>query len=379
MKLSAWKNLPWNKPGTVRLTPEDRDDIYALYTLLSPSDTVECTTVRKVQINESSTSTADTAKMRMTLAVKVEKVDVDLEACAMRVNGRNVLENEWVRMGAYHTLDIEIGKPIKVTKEDGWDAMHRHILWQAGDPANKTEVGVVLMDAREGVGLVGSVDREAASMKVERRVEVKQPKKRMAGSSQAEKAEERFYVELEAAVRELLDFARLRAVIVAGDGRDVLLKRMHDADARSESRQFIEHKGKFIRFDAPSTDPKHVAALLDDPRVKSILEHTKTAQEQRSIGQLQARLHDSSGLAIYGLRHVLKANEYGAIRELLLSSSLFRSTVIEERKRYGRLVQDVQANGGKVLVFTPGSETERALDLLTGVAAILHFAVVEDE
>lgn len=41
-----WKHLERNKSGSVSLTPEDTDDIYALYNIISPGDEVESITIR---------------------------------------------------------------------------------------------------------------------------------------------------------------------------------------------------------------------------------------------------------------------------------------------------------------------------------------------
>lgn len=374
MKMSSWKDLPRDKSGTIRFTPEDREDIYSLYTLISPGDLVEATTFRKVAINDASTcGNSEMSKIKMTLCVRVEKVDVDLRSASMRVNGRNMTESEWVKQGAYHTLDIEIDRPLKLTKESGWDSVHRHILWQAGDPSNKNEVGAVLLDT-DGVALLGMVTKEEG-MRVSRRVEVKQPKKKI--GSQSEKAEGRFFAEVEDAMRMVFDFTRLKAVIIAspGDLKDTFWKKMYDRAVQSEDRNLIDNKNKFLRFTIQAAEQRYLQALLEDPRIRNILANTKTAQEQKLLEQLNKNIYDDSCKGIYGLKHVIKANEYGAIKHLLLADALFRSCEVEERRIYGKLVDDVKSNGGSIQIFTPGTDTEDALNKLTGVAAILNFPV----
>ena len=43
----------------------------------------------------------------MTLTLDIENIEFDTQACKLRVKGRNIEENEHVKMGAYHTIDIE--------------------------------------------------------------------------------------------------------------------------------------------------------------------------------------------------------------------------------------------------------------------------------
>jgi protein pelota len=53
--------------------------------------------IRKVQV-ESSTGSSSSSKVRTTLTVQVESIDFDTQACALRVKGRNVEENDYVKV-----------------------------------------------------------------------------------------------------------------------------------------------------------------------------------------------------------------------------------------------------------------------------------------
>ena len=52
----------------------------------------------------------------MKLKIKVERIEFDAEQCSLRLNGRNVEENEFVKMGQYHTIDLEIGDLVASKK-----------------------------------------------------------------------------------------------------------------------------------------------------------------------------------------------------------------------------------------------------------------------
>ncbi len=53
----------------------------------------------------------------MTLKIEVERVEFDAEECSLRINGKNVQENEHIKLGQYHTLDIEVGNPVVIEKD----------------------------------------------------------------------------------------------------------------------------------------------------------------------------------------------------------------------------------------------------------------------
>lgn len=60
--------------------------------------------------------------MHTALSISIETVDFDPVTCILHLKGRNVAENEHVKMGQYHTLDIDVGKKFKLWKPY-WDSI----------------------------------------------------------------------------------------------------------------------------------------------------------------------------------------------------------------------------------------------------------------
>lgn len=84
------------------------------------------------------------ADPQMSLKIRVERIEFDSEQCSLRLNGRNVSENEHVKMGQYHTLDIEREHPFSLEKEC-WDSVYLQQLDEACDPSSKAELAAVVM------------------------------------------------------------------------------------------------------------------------------------------------------------------------------------------------------------------------------------------
>ncbi len=74
--------------------------------------------------SESSTGSSESRKLRMNLTVEVLTVDFDTEAGTLRVKGRNVSENQLVKMGAHHSLELEMNQPFTLFKHL-WDSVAR--------------------------------------------------------------------------------------------------------------------------------------------------------------------------------------------------------------------------------------------------------------
>lgn len=79
------------------MIPEESEDMWHAYNLISEGDRVRSTTIRKVQ-NETATGSSSSSRIRTTLTISVESIDFDTQACVLRLKGRNVEENQFVKV-----------------------------------------------------------------------------------------------------------------------------------------------------------------------------------------------------------------------------------------------------------------------------------------
>lgn len=82
---------------SVILVPEEPEDMWHAYNLISEDDYVRSTTIRKVQ-NETATGSSSSSRVRTTLTICVESIDFDTQACVLRLKGRNREENQYVKV-----------------------------------------------------------------------------------------------------------------------------------------------------------------------------------------------------------------------------------------------------------------------------------------
>merc|ERR1719189_2852875 len=151
MKL-VHKSLERDGAGSIALVPEEAEDMWHAFNLIQKEDAVRASTVRKV-VNESATGSRSADKVRTTLTVQVETIDFDTQAGMLRLKGRNIEENPHVKMGAYHTIDLELHKKFVLTKPV-WDSVHLERIELATDPSRSADVAALIM--AEGTALVVS-------------------------------------------------------------------------------------------------------------------------------------------------------------------------------------------------------------------------------
>ena len=348
------------------------------YNLIAVGDELKATTVRKVQ-RESSTGSVDSQRVRTVITVRVLDVDFDVDSCALRVKGRNVAENPHVKMGAHHTLEMELNRKMTLRK-DVWDSIALERLEMACDPTRTADLAAVVM--KEGLAHVCLVTPSMTLLRC--KVEKSIPRKRAMNESSRAKAVNAFFQQTLDAIARHIDFSVVKAVLVASPGfvRERFLEYIWSrASASDAAKALTAHRSSFIGVHASSGHMHSLKEVLADASVAARLSDTKAAGEVAALNRFYETMNVCADKAFYGPQHVMRAAEVQAIDELLVSDALFRSRNLGERERYVALVDEVRAAGGTVRIFSSLHQSGQQLGLLSGVAALLRYPMpdLEDE
>ena len=363
-----------DEPGQVKLIAEEGEDLWHAYNLIREGDQVTATTYRKVSRDNGVGSNSE--RVKLTLTIEVEGIEYDGEGHVIRLKGRNITENEHVKLGAYHSLELEMQRAFSLGK-DSWDALDIERIKQCTDPAASADLAVLLIT--EGVANLCLVGRTCTITRA--KIEFSLPRKRGAAAAGYDKAIETFYQRVFAAVVRHVDWEIVKCLVIAGPGfTKEGFKEFLDLEAqRKDIRVLILNKSKMVVAPASSAYRHALKEVLASPVVASQIKDTKAAQEVNALGDFMAMLGSDPARAFYGPGHVRAAHELGAIDTLLISDSLFRTADPVLRTKYAALVEEVEANGGRALVFSGAHSSGEQLNQLTGVAAILRFPLPELE
>ncbi|KDN40972.1 hypothetical protein K437DRAFT_181580 [Tilletiaria anomala UBC 951] len=395
--------------------------MYHLYNLIEQGDSIRAAAVRRVQ-SESSTGSIESHRVKLNLTIQVTKVSFDAtgssappdpltgstsaangtqddvaatssagalgggsggDGVTLQVSGRVVEENQHVKMGAFHTLDLECNRPLTITKET-WDSVHLERLQESSDVGQRAEVGAVVLG--EGTAIVCLLTEHMTV--VRQRIDVPVPRKRKGlPTSSADKATGRFYAQVYNAVLKLLQLPAIRLIILASPGftKDSVYDFLLAEATKRGDKALIgsESKRKLIKIHCNSPHLHSLMEVIRSPEVSAQLKDTKFAREGALLDKFMRMLSSDEHRAWYGEKHVLLAASRGAIGTLLISDGLFRSADPARRKIFVQLVEDVRALGGETAIFSSLHESGRQLNGLTGIAAILTFPLdiemVEEE
>eukprot|EP00158_Paraphelidium_tribonemae_P004777 Partr_v1_DN26958_c0_g1_i4_m7017 putative pelota homolog len=340
--------LEKDRSGYLVLCPDDPEDMWHIYNLAVPGDKLRATTFRRLQ-TVSSTGSTDSQRVRITITIAVESMDFDASTCSIRVNGKVVEENEHVKMGAYHTIDLELHRNLTITKEE-WDSIALDRIATACDITKRAEIAaVVLQDGLANVCLL----TENMTI-VRQRIEVSITKKRKGSNTQYEKSVARFHEQIYEAIARHVDFAIVKVLILASPGfyKDSLYQYLVTEAVRRANRPFQENKNKILLMHSSTGHKGALQEVLRDPSIQTQLADTKYAKETKALESFFQMLNDNPDRAYYGLKHVSKAAEMGAISTLLLTDSLFRSSDVITRKKHIALADHCKKMGATVHIFS---------------------------
>uniref|UniRef100_A0A0E0KW88 Protein pelota homolog n=1 Tax=Oryza punctata TaxID=4537 RepID=A0A0E0KW88_ORYPU len=374
MKL-VHRNLARNGPGSVKLVPEEDDDLWHAYNLIVPGDTLQAVTVRKV-LREMASGGRDAERVKLKLEIVVESVDYDKEGSVLRVRGKNITENDHVKIGQFHTMELELKRPFTLTK-DLWDWLALDTIQQACDPTASADLAVILM--QEGLAHLFLIGRSITVTRA--RIETSIPRKHGPAIAGYESALKKFFEHVLQAFLKHIDFEVVQCAVIASPGftKDQFRDYMHLEAARRDLRLIIENKQRIVLAHAPSGYKHSLKEVLDSPSVMTLIKDTKAAQEVQALKDFFNMLTNDSARACYGPKHVEIANDRLAIQTLLITDNLFRNSDIATRQNYVRLVESVKKFGGTVHIFSSMHVSGEQLAQLTGIAAILRFPLPDLE
>jgi len=350
--------------GSLTLVADTGEDLWHVYNLVAAGDQLRAATIRKVT-RETSTGSQESQRMRLTLTVEVVDVEYDPEGGMMRVRGKNRTETPHVRLGSFHTLELELNRKFTLTKAL-WDEVDVQVIARACDPTASADIAAVVMT--EGIANICLVT-DCMTL-VRQHIEQPIPRKRKAAAFGHEKALKSFFDNTMQGILRHIDFSVVKVVILASPGfvKEQFFDYMMLEAQRRELRDLIENKPKFLLCRASSGHKHALNEILTDPNMAAKLSDTKASRDINALNDFYTMLNTDADRAFYGFPHVNEANQRGAIQVLLVTDTLFRNVDLATRKSYVQLVEDVQASGGTVHLFSSLHSSGEQLKQLTGVA-----------
>ncbi|EDK42048.1 conserved hypothetical protein [Lodderomyces elongisporus NRRL YB-4239] len=375
-----------DKNVALTLIPEDSEDLWYIFNLVKKGDTVQLLTHRNVKKGNQNQITKGKSKMEkilVKLRLLVEEVDYIASDLTMRINGKSLLQQEFIPLNSYHTAEVELNKEISIVKES-WDEYDMTLLNDLCSVEKKADIGAVVF--QEGVAHVCYVTEQMTVL--QSKVEKLIPRKNKEyGTRDLDKAMNSFYNMIIQAIIRHFDFEKLKVIILASPG--FLAKTLYDrliqectnlqsTGNTKDAKKFnsiLSNKLKILVAHCSTGYLQGLEEVLEDPQLQKKLADTKFFEESEVLSKFQRALNEDDGRAWYGLEEIQKALQMDAVRFLMISDQLFQNDDIEVRRMYIDLSEQAKALGAKVYIFSSLHELGIQLNQLTGIAALLKYPV----
>lgn len=335
--------------GEVKVLPETDEDIWHLYNVVEAGDLVTASTTRRDEKADDKLRAERVEKKRMTLGVKVEKIDYDEEGLRMKLLG-TILEGPQ-DIGQHHTLMIEPGSPLSVRKAH-WKQTQLERLEAAVSNTVKPRIVFV------------SLDQDEATVAVLRQNGLKEivtVRSGRSGKDYDEKGRPDDYHGLIIAKLKTIAAPEMPLVVLGpGFEKEGLADDLQKQPKGTFGRVYVQHTGQ--------SGMAGVNELIKSGLGAQVLRDSTVGTEMEAVERLMTEIA-KDGCATYGPAQVQAAAEAGAVETLLVLDSVLRE------KDLDGIVRAVEAQSGRVLVVSDGHDGGRQLAALGGMAALLRYHV----
>jgi len=336
--------------GTLKAEAKNLEDLWYLSMIVTPGAKVAGRSYRRFVTAGEGERAKSGEKKPIHVVVEAEQVEFSESANRLRVTGKIVSgePEEFVQAGAYHTLDVEVGSVITVSKE--MTAFDREMVDEAKKSARAIKAAILALDDRKATFSV--ITNSGIRHKAE--IESGASKRDLKGFDEAKKG---FFFELYT----LLSGAEAEALIVAGPGfaKDEFAKYVKERDNKLFSKIRIEHS---------STAERNAASeLLKLGAINRLMESQKMQDEFDALEGLKKSVAKDDGYAVYGPKEVQKAVESGAVAELFVLDEIARKDAGSQK-----MIRAVRNAGGRIIIFNAQDEAGAEFKSF-GIAAMLRY------
>jgi len=336
------------RTGEIKVQIDSLDDLWHLYNLIDKGDMVRAATYRRDEVKADKIRSERGDKKRMTLGIRVEKVEFHESEARLRILG--VIEEGPQDLGAHHTLNLEEGDPITIIKAE-WKEYQLARIMRAVE------------DSRSPRIVFASVDYDEAVVAVMRQFGIKEVA-HINGPSRGKMFEQRedsdFYQETVAKIKQ--EAAGGAPILILGPGfaKEALL-----AEGKTREPELFEHA---LLYHTGQSGMAGIHELMKKGIGADVLKNSRVAHETKLVEDVLTAI-STDGPVAYGPEQVHLAVQSGAVETLLVLDTYIRKGGMEKE------MSAVEKGKGAVVVVSSSHEAGHKLEAIGGVAAILRFRI----
>ncbi|KAF9764964.1 Protein pelota [Nosema granulosis] len=329
--------------GHMSLIPESQDDIYELDSIINVGDIVKSHTQRKVQMDNKTQ-----IKLNLFLKIKIETINVDLQGSIIYLKGRTCEENEHVKLGSYHTIEVELGKKFDLYKE-----IWTNTQLKAIKECTKAKQDLLFVVLYEKECVISQVGKNRTTIK--NKIEIKNKK----------------FANIVNSLANHINSIEIMVIASVSDYRNDLQKAIKNhKDFKSFNSICVVKLPTELKN---STNSKIINYVLTDPSTSKQFGSIKYVEDLKEINKFFIDFEKGSDLICIGKRDVDEGIEYGALDRVFLTDEIYRPSSVNERRDIEEFCKTLETYRIKLYIVPISHYHGYKLKELGGMAGILKF------
>ena len=340
--------------NTISFIAEESDDLLTIRRLIKQGDRIVGETTRVIKQEKEYSRPDKGERIKIRLAIEVEKISLDDVLDRIRVGGViTESNNDAVPHGSHHSFIIKIDEPFNLVKKR-WTSVEKKLAKKKQD--GETFVLVAIDTGDCGIGKLKGTHLHLL------------PNMYSGSSGKRYKSNfkiEKFFDDVTKALSTVIQKDDMVIIFGPGETR----KKFGNFLSKTTLGQKIQIK-VVEGIDSGGEDGIHIFTKSDS--MKEIMSNSKLAKVSQIIDEVMILANRTSKKFSMGLEETRKANEFGAIESLVFSEK-----VIQEHDEQGVIdfLNDVESKGGDLFSVDSSTDVGLRVSGLGGIISLLRFPV----
>ncbi len=346
--------------NTFIITPETEEDIYQLFLKIRIGDLVGSRTTRKITLQQNEGKSAKVTRELVFLVVRCERLEYKGLGDHIKVSGPIVeSSDDKISLHSHHSISIAPLQDVELTREV-WTDGDIDDLYTEKDTIGKSVFILVISESEAIFAKFGRI-----AIRILAQVTPSIPRK-SSSSTQHQEALERYFDELEELGLRYLD--EMEKLVLLGTGFTKNNFKDYLDSKPSKLVRLLEVKDTLSEGKNALTEYVRSITETDDPNFKNAVEQVNYTDK------LLEELGRDSGKVAYGVDHIEKVIEMGAVDVLIILDELIYSEPLN-REQMEKIIDKTKKYGGTVFIAKANLPNSEVIKGLGGLVGLLRFPV----
>lgn len=339
---------------SLALIPEEPDDLITLRRIIKKGDRIVGDTTRVIKLEKDYSRPDKGERIRIRIALDVEKISLDNVLDRLRIHGTIVeSNNESVPKGSHHSFMITMNESFKLIKNQ-LTVIEKKLL-----QSNNQNFGFLLVALDTSVCGIGRL--KGTHLQIMPNI--------YSGSSgkqyRVDFKIEPFFENIQNAIVSVIN--KGESILIFGPGET----RKRFSNFLQKTSIGNEYKIQVIDgIDSGGEDGLYT--FTKSQSMKDIMSDSKLAKVLSIIDEIMIRANKKSRKFTMGFEETFKANQFGAIESLVFSEKIIQT---EDEEKIITLLNDVESKGARVYGVDSTTDAGLRVSGLGGIVSLLRFAL----